>query len=153
MTEAETDAPQDPGVIAKKLQFLFETVRKSDGSKYTYREVLDGVATNGGPTLSIGYLSQLVNGKRKNPMLNALDALAKFFGQPLSFFDVSTGPSEADERLKLAARLQSAGVEAIAQRAVGLNEGNLKAIESLIDQMRIMQGLPAVKPDPGDADE
>ena len=153
MTEAKKTTPQDPGVIANKLQFLFETVRKPDGTRYTYREVLDGIAASGGPTLSIGYLSQLVNGKRKNPMLDALYALAKFFQQPLSFFDDATGPSEATERLKLAARLQAKGVEAIAQRAVGLNDGNLKALETLIDQMRVMQGLPAVENEPGDADE
>ena len=159
MTEAENESfdvpagqtPQDPGVIASKLQFLFETVRKPDGRKYTYREVLDGIAAHGGPQLSIGYLSQLVNGVRRNPMLDALTAIAGFFKVPLSFFDVTTDTTEADARMKLAARLQSAGVESIAQRAAGLNQGNLKALETLIDQMRTMQGLPAVEP--GDADE
>ena len=153
VTEAENETPQDPGVIARKLQFLFETVRKPDGSKYTYREVLDGIAASGGPTLSIGYLSQLVNGRRKNPMLDSLVALAKFFKQPLSFFDIATEPSEADELQRLAARLQSAGVESIAQRAVGLNKGNLKALETLLDQMRAMQGLPPISAEQGDADE
>jgi transcriptional regulator with XRE-family HTH domain len=148
----ESEASQDPGVIAKKLQFLFETVRKPDGKKYTYREVLDGVVANGGPTLSIGYLSQLVNGVRKNPMLDALTAIAAFFKVPLSFFDITTGTTEADARMKLAARLQSAGVESIAQRAAGLNQGNLKALETLIDQMRTMQGLPPVEPEPGGSD-
>ena len=158
MTEAQNDESavepsKDPGPLAKKIQFLFETVRKPDGSKYTYRDVLNGIAANGGPQLSIGYLSQLVNGVRKNPMLDSLVALAKFFKVPLSFFDIAIGPTEADERMKLAARLQSAGVEAIAQRAVGLNEGNLQALETLIDQMRVMQGLPPVKPEAGSTNE
>ena len=144
--EPNAEAPKDPGLLAKKLQYLFETIRKPDGGKYTYREVLDGIAANGGPSLSIGYLSQLVNGVRKNPMLDSLVALATFFKVPLSYFDIATGPTEAEELMKLAARLQSAGVEAIAQRAVGLNEGNLKALQTLIDQMRLMQGLPAVEP-------
>jgi len=151
VTKPENEAPQDPGVIARKLQFLFETVRKPDGRKYTYREVLDGVVANGGPTFSIGYLSQLVNGVRKNPMLDALTAIAAFFKVPLSFFDVTTGTTEADARMKLTAHLQSAGVESIAQRAAGLNQGNIKALETLIDQMRTMQGLPPVEP--GHADE
>lgn len=148
----ENEAPQDAGVIAKKLQFLFETVRKPDGRKYTYREVLDGIAAQGGPQLSIGYLSQLVNGVRRNPMLDALTAIAGFFKVPLSFFDVTTGATEADARMKLAARLQSAGVESIAQRAAGLNQGNLKALETLIDQMRTMQGLPPIESQPGGND-
>ena len=152
VTPTESETPQDPGVIAKKLQFLFETVRKPDGRKYTYREVLDGIIANGGPTLSIGYLSQLVNGVRKNPMLDALVAIAAFFKVPLSFFDVTTDTTEADARMKLAARLQSAGVEALAQRAVGLNQGNLKALETLIDQMRTMQGLPPVDHETGGDD-
>ncbi len=152
MTPAESETPQDPGVIAKKLQFLFETVRKPDGRKYTYREVLDGIIAKGGPTLSIGYLSQLVNGVRKNPMLDALVAIAAFFKVPLSFFDVTTDSAEAEARMKLTARLQSAGVESLAQRAVGLNQGNLKALETLIDQMRTMQGLPPVDHETGGDD-
>ena len=150
MTEAENAAPQDPGPLAKKLQYLRETVRKDDGSKYTYREIIEGVKANGGPTLSIGYLSQLMNGARKNPMLNALDGLGRFFGQDLSYFDVTPG---APERRKLAVQLESAGVEAIAERAVGLNKGNMDALKSLIDQMRVMQGLPPITTEPEDPDE
>jgi transcriptional regulator with XRE-family HTH domain len=153
MNKAESEKPQDAGVIAKKLQFLFETVRKPNGKKYTYREVIEGVAEQGGPKFSIGYLSQLVNGVRTNPMLDSLTAIATFFNVPLSLFDVSTDTAEAEERMKLAARLQSAGVESIAQRVVGLNQGNLSALETLIDQMRAMQGLPAVDRESGGADE
>ena len=149
----EDQVSLDPGVIATKLQFLFETVRRPDGKRYTYQQVLDGIAANGGPSLSIGYMSQLVNGVRKNPKLSAVIALAKFFKKPLSFFDIATGPAEADQRVLLNARLHSAGVESIAQRATGLNEGNLKALESLIDQMRVMQGLPSIEPKPGGSDE
>ncbi len=52
VADAEEQVPLDPGVIATKLQFLFETVRRPDGKRYTYQQVLDGIAANGGPSLS-----------------------------------------------------------------------------------------------------
>lgn len=38
-----TDASGSPGIVARRLQYLLETVRKPDGSRFTYREVLAGI--------------------------------------------------------------------------------------------------------------
>lgn len=137
--------PADPGIIAERLQYLFETVRKPDGKKHTYREVLAGIEDAGGPSLSIGYLSQLVTGARANPMMDAITALAAFFKVPLAYFDATKDTTDTDEQLKLAAALQSAGVQDVAMRAVGLPEQSLKLVVDMIERLRQIEGLPDPK--------
>jgi len=108
----------EPGVIAKRLQYLFENKRKPDGKRYSYREVLAAIEAQGGPSMSIGYLSQLVTGARTNPMMDAVQALARFFGVPLSYFDAHENTAETNAQLKLVAALQHAGVQDVAMRTV-----------------------------------
>src|SRR5579864_2922237 len=108
----------DPGVIAQRLQYLFDHKRKPDGRRYSYREVLAAIEAAGGPSMSIGYLSQLVTGARTNPMMDAVQALARFFGVPLSYFDAHENTAETNAQLKLVAALQHAGVQDVAMRTV-----------------------------------
>ena len=142
---ATGSASSDPGVIARRLQYLFDTVRKPDGRRFTYREVLDRIKQQGGPDLSIGYLSQLVTGARTNPMLDSLVALAGFFRVPLSYFDVSKDTGEIDGQLKLAAAMQAAGVEQLATRAAGLPEASIKVVLDMVERLRQIEGLPEPK--------
>lgn len=84
----------DPGLIARKLQFLFDTVQKPDGSRYTYREVIDGIQARGGPKISAGYLSQLVTGIRSRPMMDTVQGLARFFDVPVTYFSPMRRPRQ-----------------------------------------------------------
>jgi transcriptional regulator with XRE-family HTH domain len=140
----------DPGVIAERLRYLFENKRKPDGKKYSYREVLRAIDAQGGPSISVGYLSQLVTGVRTNPMMDAVQALAKFFGVPLSYFDAHENTEETNEQLKLVAALQHAGVQDVALRTVGLPPESINLVLSMIDRVRQVEGLPpAGEPDAG----
>jgi transcriptional regulator with XRE-family HTH domain len=132
----------DAGVIAKRLQHLFENKRRPDGKRYSYREVLAAIDAAGGPTMSIGYLSQLVTGARTNPMMDAVQALAKFFEVPLSYFDAHENTAETNEQLKLIAALQHAGVQDVAMRTVGLPPESVALILGMIDRVRQVEGLP-----------
>ena len=116
----------DPGVIAERLRYLFENKRKPDGKKYSYREAIRAIEAAGGASISVGYLSQLVNGVRTNPMMDAIQGLAKFFGVPLSYFDEHEDTEETNEQLKLVAALQHAGVQDVAMRTVGLPPESVK---------------------------
>jgi transcriptional regulator with XRE-family HTH domain len=132
----------DPGVIAERLQYLFENKRKPDGKKYSYREAIRAIEEAGGASISVGYLSQLVNGVRTNPMMDAIQGLAKFFGVPLSYFDEHEDTEETNEQLKLVAALQHAGVQDVAMRTVGLPPESVKLVLSMIDRVREVEGLP-----------
>lgn len=132
----------DPGVIATRLRYLFENKRRPDGKRNSYREVLSAIEAQGGPSMSIGYLSQLVTGARKNPMMDAVQALAQFFEVPLSYFDAHENTAETNEKLKLVAALQHAGVQDVAMMAVGLPPESIELVMSMIARVRQIEGLP-----------
>src|SRR5207302_9297141 len=103
---------------------------------------LKAIDEQGGPSMSVGYLSQLVTGVRANPMMDAVQALAKFFEVPLSYFDAHEDTEETNEQLKLVAALQHAGVQDVAMRTVGLPPESVKLVLSMIDRVREVEGLP-----------
>jgi transcriptional regulator with XRE-family HTH domain len=140
--EQSPQAKADTGVIAERLQYLFEHKRKPDGKKYSYREAIRAIEADGGAPISVGYLSQLVTGVRKNPMMDAIQGLAKFFGVPLSYFDAHEKTEETNEQLKLVAALQHAGVQDVAMRTVGLPPESINLVLSMIDRVREIEGLP-----------
>jgi transcriptional regulator with XRE-family HTH domain len=134
----------DPGVLAQRLRYLFENKRRPDGKRYSYRDVLKAIDARGGPSMSVGYLSQLVTGVRKNPMMDAVQALAAFFEVPLSYFDAHENTAETNEKLKLVAALQHAGVQDVATHAVGLPPESIELVLSMIDRVRQVDGLPPI---------
>jgi transcriptional regulator with XRE-family HTH domain len=135
----------DPGILAQRLRYLFDNKRKPDGKRYSYREVLKAIDERGGPSMSVGYLSQLVTGVRTNPMMDAVQALAKFFEVPLSYFDAHEDTEETNQRLKLVAALQHAGVQDVAMRTVGLPPESIDLVLSMIDRVRQVEGLPPAR--------
>jgi transcriptional regulator with XRE-family HTH domain len=155
-TSAGDEAAQrehaDAGVIAKRLQYLFENKRRPDGKRYSYREVLAAIDAADGPSMSIGYLSQLVTGARTNPMMDAVQALAKFFEVPLSYFDAHENTEETNAQLKLVAALQHAGVQDVAMRTVGLPPESIDLILGMIDRVRQVEGLPPAETASGAAE-
>lgn len=132
----------DPGIIARRLRWLFENKRKPDGGKYSYRDVVRLMQEAGGPSISVGYVSQLVTGARTNPNLDALQGLSLAFGVPLSYFDEHESTEEINEQLKLVAAIQHAGVQDVAMRTVGLPPESIELVLSMIDRVRQIEGLP-----------
>ena len=146
-SDEQTPEPKqaDPGVIAERLQYLFENKRKPDGKKYSYREAIRAIEASGGASISVGYLSQLVTGVRTNPMMDAVQGLAKFFEVPLSYFDAHTDTADTNEQLKLVAAIRNAGVQDVAMRTIGLPPESVKLILGMIDRVREVEGLPPAR--------
>lgn len=142
---AAADEQADPGVIAQRLRYLLDQKRKPNGKRYSYREVLRAIEEQGGPTMSVGYLSQLVTGVRKNPMMDAVQGLATFFGVSISYFDPKEDTTETNRRLKLLAALQYPGVLEVATCAMGLSPKGIKLVESILDRVRQIEGLPPIE--------
>ncbi len=79
------------------------------------------VRRRGGPTISASYLWLLRMGKKNNPTLKHLTALAAYFRVPPTYFfdDALTEQDAAD--LELVAALRDSDVRAVALQAQGLS--------------------------------
>jgi hypothetical protein len=72
--------------FADKLDLLFATIRRDDGSTYSITDVAASVTALGQTKLSASYLSELRSGRKDHPNIWVADALARFFGQPIEYF-------------------------------------------------------------------
>ena len=124
--------------ISDKLDLLFKTFLKPDGSEYTYQEVADGIDH----VVSSVAIWKLRTGKTKNPSYRFLEAIAGFFDVSIEYFSSSEhAPEEYVDELKLAHALQDSGAANIALRASELDESAKRDILSMIEYARKAQGL------------
>ncbi len=80
------DAAIQHPTLAEKLTRLFQTVRSPDGDEYTYGEVVAEINARGIAKTSGTYLCDLRIGKKDNPRIKQLEAIAEFFGVPVTYF-------------------------------------------------------------------
>mgnify|MGYP005848785133 FL=1 len=111
--------------FAKKLNTLFETKTKLDGSKYTQEEVIQG--TKG--VLTRAYLWKLRTGRAKNPGFNIVQALADFFDVDINYFRVS----EEEEKALLEKAQRNRLVSKVALRASMYSEETVLAIINMME--------------------
>jgi transcriptional regulator with XRE-family HTH domain len=130
--------------LADKINHLFETVRRPDGSRYSNDDVAAAMGKIvGGPKISGAYLSLLRRGERDNPTKRHLEALAAFFEQsPAYFFDDAQSRTIAEE-LRLLRILADTGVQRIATRLGGLSPDSLHSLASIVEHIRKIEGLDA----------
>jgi transcriptional regulator with XRE-family HTH domain len=116
-----------PAHFAEKLNALFDTVRKPDGSAYTQEEVVRG--TNG--LLTRVYLWKLRTGRARNPGYAIIQAVAGFFGvDPSYFFEESNDVKEQVEKAR-----EEDLTNQIALRSSRLDEEGKQAVLGMIDYM------------------
>lgn len=111
--------------FAKKLNTLFETKTKPDGTKYTQEEVIQG--TKG--VLTRAYLWKLRTGRAKNPGFNIVQALADFFDIDINYFRVS----EDEEKVVLEKAQRNKLVSEVALRASMFSEETVLAIIKMME--------------------
>ncbi len=129
------------GPLAAKVDHLFRTVRPAKG-EYSYEHVATAIREAGGPTISAAYLWMLRNGKRDNPTMRHLEALATFFGVPPGYFFDDALAARVDDQLALLATLRDVDVRRVALRASGLSSESLSTIAEMIERVRELEGLP-----------
>lgn len=136
--------------FAARLDRLFATVRPPGrAGEYTYEQVAAGIAERGGPTISASYLYLLRRGVRDNPTKRHLEALAFFFGVPVSyFFDAATA---GDLDPTLLAALGNPRVRAIAVEAAGLSEDGLELTSQVLSYARRLEGRRSPEFSDGDS--
>ena len=131
-------------LLADRLDHLFRTVHPRDRGPYTPAEVAEAINKAAGEkVISSTYVWQLRTGRRDNPTQKHLSALAAFFGvSPIYFF----GDAEANRDALpagLIAALKDDDVRDMALRAAGLSARSLRAIRDMIENARILEGVPA----------
>lgn len=122
--------------LAEKLNKLFSTVRRADGSEHGNEEVAAWCRDRSGESFSRTYLWQLRTGKRTNPTLRHLDALAAFFDMPLAYFGDDEQAERLQHELDLLAALRNSNVKRVALRAVDLSPNGTDAVLDLIEEIR-----------------
>lgn len=135
--------------LADRLNRLFELVHPPDRGPYLNNEVAAELAKRGGPTVSGTYIWQLRKGERDNPTKRHLEALAGFFGVPVSYFFDDAAAQEVVGELELLRQMRDSGVQRVALRALGLSPKSMEAVLATIDHIRELEGLPKGDEQPG----
>jgi len=148
--------PADDDGLAERLNHLFASTASLRGRCASNNEVAADIkAAHPEVRVSGAYLSALRSGKRSQPSVKLLRALADYFNVSMSYFTEphhsdATAPTADRDTAELAAQLNELGVRRIALRAVGLNQDSLSTVTAVLDHVRKLQGLPAIE---GDNDE
>ncbi|MEU5425841.1 XRE family transcriptional regulator [Streptomyces olivoreticuli] len=164
------ETPAEQGTIAHKLAFLIRTVHPAGRGPYSYSELerlIKQQAGEGGATVSGSAIQAIATGKVSNPGIQALKALARFFGVPAGYFidDETEEDKERARKLEdrlrelrekldraqaaneLADVLEDAEARAIATRLGGLSAKTLQGIKLVVESARQVEGLPAADAD------
>lgn len=135
------EEPTSRSTLAEKLNHLFATVHPPGRGEYTFEEVAEGIAGRQGVNISHTYIWQLRTGRRTNPSMNVLEALADFFGVSPSYFFDDEAAARIDAQLELLAAMRNASVRRIAVRAADLSPESLRSLTDLIERWRQLEGL------------
>ncbi len=135
VTPSGLASPPTLGMLAEKIEYLFQQVHPGRNRPYTLQEVVVKARELGGPTISLGFLHALRTGKSDNPTLQHLQALAGVFGVPVEFFFSDDVTAQLAPQLRLLALLQERGVTSIAMRAADLNPAARETLLAVIDAL------------------
>ncbi|TLS43710.1 helix-turn-helix domain-containing protein [Streptomyces montanus] len=133
--------PERAGLsLAEKLNQLFATVRPDPDHEYSNEQVAAAIRDTG-ISISQSYIWQLRKGKKTNPTLRHMQALARFFGVPAAYFVDDEATDRVTQQLELLAaeqaRLREAGqgsdVKMMAMRAGQLSQEHRKQVMDLLD--------------------
>jgi transcriptional regulator with XRE-family HTH domain len=127
MTEEPT-----PSSLAAKLDKLFRIVRAAGQAEYTHQAVADAIRRDQGVAISHTYVWQLRTGRRDNPTLQHLTAIAKFFGVPVSYFLDEEQAAQIDRDLELLTAIKEVGVAEIALRTADLSPDSRDTVGDMI---------------------
>lgn len=157
----EIDLDRDAALsLADKLNKLFRLKRMADGSRPSNEAAEEYIRASGGPTISATYLWQLRKGLKDNPTKRHLEALAAFFGVPVTYFFGGEDERRIDEKLNLLEDISNAGVYNLARSASGLSPQRLQILESMVEQLvqleaqsrQIAEGGPNEGPESSEGD-
>ncbi|MQA10401.1 MAG: XRE family transcriptional regulator [Pseudonocardiaceae bacterium] len=127
--------------LAEKLNYLFASQVSQDGQEYSNEHVATAITTQGDAKISQSYIWQLRKAKKDNPTYKHLQALAGFFGVPVSYFfdDEVTDrvnqqlQSLKSERVRLRELAGDSDAQLMAMRAGELSPHRRQQVMELLD--------------------
>jgi transcriptional regulator with XRE-family HTH domain len=122
-------------MISERLSKLIATVHPPHRGPYSAREISDR-AQRLGFQLSESYVHQLRNGKRANPTIEPLVAIAAVFDVPVEYFFTDREGEELQADLALARAMNDAGIRDIALRAADLSPEARQAVVTMLQQFQ-----------------
>jgi transcriptional regulator with XRE-family HTH domain len=127
--------------LAEKLDHLFTVVQPAGPGEYTYEEVAEAIAAKSGPTISSSYLWLLRKGRRDNPTVHHVEALAQFFGVPVAYFFDDEAAETVDAQLKWLAAMRDHRIRGVALRSAPLSAASVEAIADLVEHLRTLERI------------
>ena len=126
--------------LAGKLNHLFAHTTTRGGQEYSNEQVAAAIVTTG-VTISQSYIWQLRKGKKDNPTYKHLQALAAFFGVPVSYFFDDEVTDRVDlqleelkaEQARLHKIMGSSDAQLMALRAGELSPAGRRQVMDLLD--------------------
>jgi transcriptional regulator with XRE-family HTH domain len=144
----DPDGPPRKRTLAEKLSYLFQTFHPGQSEPFSARHVASAItaaaAARGDTKYEIthSYISLLRSGERDNPTMKHLEALADFFGVPVSYFFADDAAAKRiEEQVELLAAMADVDVREVAFRAAGLSSESLSTITEMMRQVRKLEGL------------
>lgn len=124
--------------FADKLNSLFETKTKPDGTRYTQEEL---IRASGGALTRV-YLWKLRTGRATNPGLSMVKAIADFFGVGVDYF-FEAAPRKAPPATDIVEEVSKNGLATqIAMRSTKLDEEGKKKVLEMIDYILSLSNKP-----------
>jgi hypothetical protein len=126
--------PQALDTFAKRLDFLFSTLRAESGKPYTHEQVAERIEHNQGISISANYIWMLRNGRRDNPTVRHVEGLARFFGVSMMVLLDQAEAERLRSQLAQYTQARDSGVEHVALRTQGADGSTLDMVRSLLAQ-------------------
>lgn len=143
--QAEEPITADPqrslATFADRLNFLFETVHPATRGPYSNDQVAETISTQQATKISAAYIWLLRTGRRDNPTIKHVEALARFFGVPPGYFFNEDTAGQVAQELRLVQALKTVGVQKLALRATGLSTRSIDSLLEVINRVRELEGL------------
>jgi transcriptional regulator with XRE-family HTH domain len=135
---SKTQQPDPENLFSRKLDELFNRIKKPDGKPFSYGDVAKGIQAEGEPSITAGYIWKLRTGAVKNPGYRVIKAIARFFDVPVAyFFEEERDETERLTEINLARQLKdSPQVQKIALRASSLADAEQEAILAMISAIQ-----------------
>ena len=121
--------------LAAKLDKLFTTMRRKGVAEPSNAAVASAITEQLGVPISHTYIWQLRTGRRDNPSIQHLTALATYFGVPVAYFLDDDESARVERDLELLSTLRENGVTDIALRAADLSQDSRDAVSDLITRL------------------
>ncbi|MEY9942159.1 XRE family transcriptional regulator [Streptacidiphilus sp. MAP5-3] len=141
LEDFQEDGPE-LGFFAERLNRLFKSVHPQDRAPYSTPEAAKLINEAAGQSvISPTYLWQLRKGKRTDPTLSRVAAIARLFNVKLDYFNEAKRQEPSRTELQLAQALQKQPIRELARQADGLSAVGVAALLDLARSLRRIEGL------------